>query len=326
MPYPNHRPRRLRSTPAMRRLVAQTSLEPRHLVLPMFVADGISEPRAIESMPGVFQHTRDSLRKAAAEAVTAGVGGLMLFGVPKEEDKDATGSAGIAEDGILNVALRDLAADLGSDTVLMADTCLDEFTDHGHCGVLDVRGRVDNDVTNARYVELAVAQANSGAHVVGPSGMMDGQVAAIRAGLDAAGHSDVVILAYAAKFASGFYGPFREAVGSSLQGDRRTYQQNPGNAREALHEIELDIDEGADMIMVKPAMAYLDVVRTAAEVSPVPVAAYQVSGEYSMIHAAADNGWIDLRTMALETLTSIRRAGADIVLSYWAAEAADWLA
>ena len=325
MPYPNHRPRRLRSTPAMRRLVAQTSLEPRHLVLPMFVADG-SEPRPVESMPGVYQHTRDSLRKAAAEAVTAGVGGLMLFGVPKDEDKDATGSAGVAEDGILNVALRDLASDLGSDTVLMADTCLDEFTDHGHCGVLDVRGRVDNDVTNARYVELAVAQANSGAHVVGPSGMMDGQVAAIRDGLDAAGHTDVVILAYAAKFASGFYGPFREAVGSSLQGDRRTYQQNPGNAREALHEVELDIDEGADIIMVKPAMAYLDVVRAAADISPVPVAAYQVSGEYSMIRAAADNGWIDLRAVALETLTSIRRAGADIVLSYWAADVADWLA
>lgn len=310
----------------MRRLVAQTSLEPRHLVLPMFVADGISEPRPIGSMPGVFQHTRDSLRKAAAEAVAAGVGGLMLFGVPTDGDKDATGSAGVAEDGILNVALRDLAADLGSDTVLMADTCLDEFTDHGHCGVLDVRGRVDNDLTNARYVELAVAQANSGAHVVGPSGMMDGQVAAIREGLDAAGHADVVILAYAAKFASGFYGPFREAVGSSLQGDRRTYQQSPGNAREALHEVALDIDEGADMIMVKPAMAYLDVVRAAAEISPVPVAAYQVSGEYSMIAAAAANGWIDLRTVALETLTSIRRAGADIVLSYWAADVADWLA
>jgi len=326
MPYPNHRPRRLRSTPAMRRLVAQTSLEPRHLVLPMFVADGISEPRPIGSMPGVFQHTRDSLRKAAAEAVTAGVGGLMLFGVPTDSDKDSTGSAGVAEDGILNVALRDLAADLGSDTVLMADTCLDEFTDHGHCGVLDVRGRVDNDLTNARYVELAVAQANSGAHVVGPSGMMDGQVAAIREGLDEAGHADVVILAYAAKFASGFYGPFREAVGSSLQGDRRTYQQSPGNAREALHEVALDIDEGADMIMIKPAMAYLDVVRAAAEISPVPVAAYQVSGEYSMIAAAAANGWIDLRTVALETLTSIRRAGADIVLSYWAADVADWLA
>ncbi|MBJ7338644.1 porphobilinogen synthase [Mycolicibacterium sp.] len=326
MAYPRHRPRRLRSTPAMRRLVAQTSLEPRHLVLPMFVADGTSEPRPIDSMPGVVQHSRDSLRKAAAEAVSAGVGGLMLFGVPRDEDKDAGGSIGIAEDGVLNVALRDLAADLGDATVLMADTCLDEFTDHGHCGVLDARGRVDNDATNVRYIELAVAQANSGAHVVAPSGMMDGQVAAIRDGLDAAGHADTVILAYAAKFASGFYGPFREAVSSSLEGDRRTYQQNPGNAKEALHEVELDIDEGADIIMVKPAMAYLDVVRAAAEISPVPVAAYQVSGEYSMISAAAANGWIDLRTVALETLTSIRRAGADIVLSYWAADAAGWLA
>jgi porphobilinogen synthase len=296
------------------------------LVLPMFVADGLKEPRAIDSMPGVVQHTRESLRKAAAEAVAAGVGGLMLFGVPRDEDKDATGSVGVAEDGILNVALRDLAADLGDTTVLMADTCLDEFTDHGHCGVLDGSGRVDNDATNARYVELAIAQANSGANVVGPSGMMDGQVAAIRDGLDAAGHADVVILAYAAKFASGFYGPFREAVSSSLQGDRRTYQQDPGNAREALHEIELDIDEGADIIMVKPAMAYLDLVRAAADVSPVPVAAYQVSGEYSMISAAAANGWIDLRTVALETLTGIRRAGADIVLSYWAADVASWLA
>ncbi|MDT5179420.1 MAG: porphobilinogen synthase [Mycobacterium sp.] len=310
----------------MRRLVAQTSLEPRHLVLPMFVADGISEPRPIESMPGVVQHTRDSLRKAAADAVSSGIGGLMLFGVPRDEDKDATGSIGIAEDGILNIALRDLSADLGDETVLMADTCLDEFTDHGHCGVLDVRGRVDNDLTNDRYIELAVAQANSGAHVVAPSGMMDGQVAAIRDGLDAAGHTDVAILAYAAKFASGFYGPFRDAVGSSLKGDRRTYQQDAGNAREALHEVELDLDEGADMVMIKPAMAYLDLVRAAADISPVPVAAYQVSGEYSMISAAAANGWIDLRTVALETLTSIRRAGADIVLSYWAADVADWLA
>jgi porphobilinogen synthase len=310
----------------MRRLVAQTSLEPRHLVLPMFVADGLSEPRPIDSMPGVVQHTRDSLRKAAAEAVASGVGGLMLFGVPRDEDKDASGSIGIAEDGILNVALRDLAADLGDETVLMADTCLDEFTDHGHCGLLDAAGAVDNDATNARYIELAVAQANSGAHVVGPSGMMDGQVAAIRDGLDAAGHADVVILAYAAKFASGFYGPFRDAVGSSLKGDRRTYQQDAGNAREALREVELDIDEGADIIMIKPAMAYLDLVRAAADISPVPVAAYQVSGEYSMICAAAANGWIDLRTVALETLTSIRRAGADIVLSYWAADVADWLA
>jgi porphobilinogen synthase len=277
-------------------------------------------------MPGVVQHTRESLRKAAAEAVSAGVGGLMLFGVPRDEDKDASGSVGIAEDGILNAALRDLSADLGDATVLMADTCLDEFTDHGHCGVLDAAGRVDNDATNVRYVELAVAQANSGVQVVGPSGMMDGQVAAIRDGLDAAGHTDVLILAYAAKFASGFYGPFREAVSSSLSGDRRTYQQEPGNAREALHEIELDIDEGADIIMVKPAMAYLDLVRAAADVSPVPVAAYQVSGEYSMISAAAANGWIDLRTVALETLTGIRRAGADIVLTYWAADVATWLA
>jgi len=292
----------------------------------MFVADGIDEPRPIDSMPGVVQHTRESLRRAAVAAVDAGVGGLMLFGVPADDDKDATGSAGIAEDGVLNVALRDLADEVGDATVLMADTCLDEFTDHGHCGVLDAEGRVDNDATNARYVELAVAQADSGVHVVGPSGMMDGQVAAIRDGLDAAGHGDVAILAYAAKFASGFYGPFREAVASSLQGDRRTYQQDPGNAREARHELELDIAEGADMVMVKPAMAYLDLVRVAAEVSPVPVAAYQVSGEYSMISAAAANGWIDMRTVALETLIGIRRAGADIVLTYWAADVAGWLA
>ena len=292
----------------------------------MFVADGLTEPRAIASMPGVVQHTRDSLRKAAAEAVDLGVGGLMVYGVPRGEDKDASGSAGIAEDGILNVALRDLAADLGDATVLMADTCLDEFTDHGHCGVLDGEGRVDNDATNALYVELAVAQANSGAHVVAPSGMMDGQVGAIRDGLDDAGRTDVAILAYAAKFASAFYGPFREAVSSSLVGDRRTYQQDPRNAREAIHEIELDIDEGADIVMVKPAMSYLDVVRAAADISPVPVAAYQISGEYSMICAAAANGWIDLQASALESLVGIRRAGADIVLTYWAADAASWLA
>jgi porphobilinogen synthase len=321
-----HRPRRLRATPALRRLVAQTSLEPRHLVLPMFVADGIDEPRAIASMPGVVQHTRESLRRAAADAVAAGVGGLMIFGVPRQQDRDATGSAGVHPDGILNVALRDLAADLGDATVLMADTCLDEFTDHGHCGVLDSAGRVDNDATNVLYAKLAVAQAKSGAHVVGPSGMMDGQVAAIRDGLDAAGFTDVVILAYAAKFASAFYGPFREAVGSGLTGDRRTYQQDGGNFREALREIDLDLDEGADIVMVKPAMAYLDVVRAAAEISPVPVAAYQVSGEYAMISAAAANGWVDGRAAALESLISIRRAGADIVLSYWAAEAAGWLA
>jgi len=291
----------------------------------MFVADGIDDPRPIASMPGVVQHTRDSLRSAAANAVAAGVGGLMIFGVPRIEDRDATGSVGLRPDGILNAALRDLTNDLGDATVLMADTCLDEFTDHGHCGIVDDAGRVDNDATNTQYVKLAVAQAKSGVHVVSPSGMMDGQVAAIRDGLDAAGFSDVAILAYAAKFASAFYGPFREAVGSGLDGDRRTYQQDTGNSREALREITLDIEEGADIVMVKPAMAYLDIVRAAAEISPVPVAAYQVSGEYSMIAAAAANGWVDCRASALESLLSIRRAGADIVLSYWAADAAGWL-
>jgi len=292
----------------------------------MFVADGIDEPRPISSMPGVVQHTRDSLRRAATDAVASGLGGLMIFGVPRTKDKDATGSVGLRPDGILNVALRDLAGDLGDATVLMADTCLDEFTDHGHCGIVDEAGRIDNDATNAQYVKLAVAQANSGAHVVGPSGMMDGQVAAIRDGLDAAGHTDVAILAYAAKFASAFYGPFREAVASGLTGDRRTYQQEAGNSREALREIALDVEEGADIVMVKPAMAYLDIVRAAAEISPVPVAAYQVSGEYAMIAAAAANGWVDGRATVLESLTGIRRAGADIVLTYWAVDAAGWLA
>ena len=309
----------------MRRLVAQTSVQPRHLVLPMFVADGITESRPISSMPGVVQHTRDSLRAAAAEAVTAGIGGLMIFGVPRVADRDATGSCGLRPDGILNVALRDLASDLGDATVLMADTCLDEFTDHGHCGVVDDSGRVDNDATNSQYVKLAVAQAKAGAHVVGLSGMMDGQVAAVRSGLDAAGFTEAVILAYAAKFASAFYGPFREAVASALTGDRRTYQQDGGNAREAMREIVLDIEEGADIIMVKPAMAYLDIVRAAAEISPVPVAAYQVSGEYAMIAAAAANGWVDGPAAALESLTGIRRAGADIVLTYFAVDAAGWL-
>ncbi|MBB4852839.1 porphobilinogen synthase [Mycobacteroides chelonae] len=325
MPFPSQRPRRLRTTPAIRRLVAETTLAPRQLVLPMFVADGISERKPISSLPGVVQHSVESARRAAEDAVNAGVGGLMLFGVPQEKDKDATGSAGLRPEGILNRALSALAADLGDSTVLMADTCLDEFTDHGHCGVLDAAGRVDNDATLTQYVDMAVAQANSGAHVVGPSGMMDGQVAAIRDGLDAAGHTDVIILAYAAKYASAFYGPFREAVGSSLRGDRRTYQQDVANGREALHEAELDVEEGADIVMVKPAMAYLDVLRQVADVSPVPVAAYQVSGEYAMICAAAQNNWIDLQAMALETLTSIRRAGADIVLTYWAADAAGWL-
>lgn len=303
--------------------MAETALAPRNLVLPMFVAEGLAQPRPIDSMPGVVQHTLDSLRAGAVEAVAAGVGGLMLFGVP--EHRDATGSGATAEGGILNVALRTLRAELGEDTVLMADTCLDEFTDHGHCGVLAADGSVDNDATLQRYVELAVVQAESGAQLVGPSGMMDGQVAAIRAGLDLAGHFDTAILAYSAKYASAFYGPFREAVGSTLRGDRRTYQQDPANRREAVREVDLDVAEGADLVMVKPAMAYLDILRETADRSPVPVAAYQVSGEYAMISAAAAKGWIDRDRTIVETLTSIRRAGADIVLTYWAAEVAGWV-
>lgn len=323
--FPVDRPRRLRRTPALRRLVAETSLEPRHLVLPMFVADGLSEPREISSMPGVHQHTLDSLSRAAEEAVAAGVGGVMLFGVPRPEDKDADGSRGSDPDGILNTGLRRLRADLGDSTVIMADTCLDEFTDHGHCGIVTEDGVVDNDATLARYVDMAISQAEAGAHLLGPSGMMDGQVAAIRAGLDAAGHSDVGQLAYSAKYASAFYGPFREAVGSSLTGDRRTYQQDAANRREATREVELDLAEGADMVMVKPAMSYLDILRDVANLSTVPVAAYQISGEYAMITAAAQNGWIDRDAAVLESLTSIRRAGADVVLTYWATEAAGWL-
>ncbi|MFE5706035.1 porphobilinogen synthase [Rhodococcus koreensis] len=323
--FPTHRPRRLRRTPALRRLVAETSLEPRHLVLPMFVADGIDEPREISSMPGVFQHTPDSLRRAATEAAEAGLGGLMLFGVPRPDDKDPEGSGASDPDGILNRGLRWLADEVGDATVIMADTCLDEFTDHGHCGVLDANGAVDNDLTLQRYVDMAVAQAEAGAHLLGPSGMMDGQVGAIRKALDDAGYTDVGQLAYSAKYASAFYGPFREAVGSSLQGDRRTYQQDSANRRESLREVDLDVDEGADMVMVKPAMSYLDILRETADRSPVPVAAYQISGEYSMITAAAQNGWIDRDAAILESLTSIRRAGADVVLTYWATEAAGWL-
>ncbi|MEV0948039.1 porphobilinogen synthase [Rhodococcus sp. NPDC049939] len=323
--FPSHRPRRLRQTPAMRRLVAESSLEPRHLVLPMFVADGIEAPREISSMPGVFQHTPDSLRRAATEAVEAGVGGIMLFGVPRPEDKDADGSGASDPGGILNRGLRWIADEVGDATVIMADTCLDEFTDHGHCGVLGADGEVDNDLTLQRYVDMAVAQADSGAHLLGPSGMMDGQVAVIRKALDGAGHTDVGQLAYSAKYASAFYGPFREAVGSSLQGDRRTYQQDPANRRESLREVDLDLAEGADIVLVKPAMSYLDIVRETADRSPVPVAAYQISGEYSMITAAAQNGWIDRDAAIFESLTSIRRAGADIVLTYWATEAAGWL-
>jgi porphobilinogen synthase len=320
VPFPTHRPRRLRSTPALRRLVAETTLRPRQLVLPMFVKEGAVEPAPVASRPGVVQHTRDSLRKAAAEAVAAGIGGLMLFGVPARHD--ATGSAGLDPDGVLNVALRDVRGEVGDATVVMADTCLDEFTDHGHCGVLDERGAVDNDATLAVYGRMAVAQADAGAHLVGPSGMMDGQVGAIRAALDAAGHADTGILAYTAKYASAFYGPFRDAVNSQLRGDRKSYQQDPSNVRESLRELALDLAEGADLVMVKPAMAYLDVLRAVAEAADVPVAAYQVSGEYAMVEAAAERGWLDRDRAILETLTAIRRAGADVVLTYWATEVA----
>jgi porphobilinogen synthase len=321
--FPTQRPRRLRSTPALRRLVAETELRPRNLVLPMFVRENAAEPVPIASMPGVVQHSRDSLRKSASEAVAAGVGGLMLFGVP--EHKDATGSGGIDPNGVLNVALADVYAEVGDATVIMSDCCLDEFTDHGHCGVLDADGRVDNDATLAMYAEMAVAQATAGAHLIGPSGMMDGQVGVIREALDTAGLADAGILAYTAKYASAFFGPFREAVQSSLKGDRKTYQQDPANARESLRELALDLAEGADAVMVKPAMAYLDVLRTVADNSDVPVAAYQVSGEYSMIEAAAAKGWVERDRIVLETLTGIRRAGADLVLSYWATEVSGWL-
>jgi porphobilinogen synthase len=273
-------------------------------------------------MPGVVQHTADSLLDAAREAVDAGVGGIMVFGVPQDGDKDATGSCGLRADGILNRSLRALREELGDDTVLMSDLCLDEFTDHGHCGVLADDGSVDNDATLAVYAEMAVAQAAAGAHVVGPSGMMDGQVRVVREALDAAGHQDVAVLAYTAKYASAAYGPFREAVGSSLQGDRRTYQQDPANRTESLRELRLDLAEGADMVMVKPALPYLDVLSDVAEIADVPVAAYQVSGEYAMIEAAAAHGWLDRDRMVLETLTSVRRAGAQVVLTYYAVHAA----
>jgi porphobilinogen synthase len=321
--YPRNRPRRLRTTAAMRQLVRETTVAPHQLVLPVFVKQGATEPVPIASMPGVVQHSRESLRKVAAEAVAAGLGGIMLFGVPVT--KDATGSGATDPDGVLNTALRDVRAEVGDDIVIMADTCLDEFTDHGHCGLLDAAGRVDNDATLAVYAEMAVAQVHAGAHLVGLSGMMDGQVGVIREALDAAGYSDAGILAYSAKYASAFYGPFRDAVESQLHGDRFTYQQDPANAREALREVALDLAEGADIVMVKPALSYLDVLHAVAEVSDVPVAAYQVSGEYSMVEAAVARGWVDRRRTVLEMLTSIRRAGADLVLTYWAVRAAGWL-
>ncbi|MBG6179891.1 porphobilinogen synthase [Arthrobacter sp. CAN_A1] len=323
MSFPHHRPRRLRTTPALRRLTAEHRLSPAELVLPAFIREGLTSPHPISSMPGVVQHTTGSLKRAAAEAVELGVGGIMLFGIPAH--RDATGSAGLDPDGVLNRAIADVRAEVGDDLVIMSDVCLDEFTDHGHCGVLAADGTVDNDATLTVYAEMAVAQANAGAHVLGPSGMMDGQVAVIRQALEEAGHQETAVLAYAAKYASAFYGPFREAVDSQLTGDRRTYQMDAANRREALLEVELDLEEGADMVMVKPAMSYLDILADVAALSPVPVGAYQISGEYAMIEAAAANGWIDRRRAIEESVLGIKRAGANIILTYWAAELAGWL-
>ncbi|MDN4171761.1 porphobilinogen synthase [Nocardioides sp. SOB77] len=314
------RPRRLRTTPALRRMVAETSLEARQLVLPLFVREGIDAPAPISSMPGVVQHSRSSLLGAVAEAAELGLGGVMLFGIPGS--KDATGSGAIDPAGVLNLAITDVVAEVGDALTVMSDLCLDEFTDHGHCGLLTPDGRVDNDRTLERYAEMALAQADAGVDMVGPSGMMDGQVGVVRAALDAAGHTDVSVLAYSAKYASAFFGPFREAVDSSLVGDRRTYQQDPANGVEGVREALLDVEQGADLVMVKPALSYLDVVRRVRDAVDVPVAAYNVSGEYAMLEAAAAQGWIDREPAILESLVSIRRAGADIVLTYWAAEAA----
>jgi porphobilinogen synthase len=323
--FPGTRPRRLRRTPALRRLVSDVRLHPADLVLPLFVKEGLSEPAPIASMPGVVQHSRDSVRKAAAEAAEAGVGGLILFGVPAV--KDARGSGADDPQGIVQLAVADLVAEVGDATVVMTDLCLDEYTDHGHCGLLTAEGEVDNDATLERYAAAAVAQARAGSQVIAPSGMMDGQVAAIRSALDGAGFEQLPVLAYSAKYASAFYGPFRDAAECAPQfGDRAAYQQDAGRATsEGVREALLDVAEGADAVMVKPAMAYLDVVHAVAQAVDVPVAAYQVSGEYAMVEAAAQQGWVDRRRIVLETLTGIRRAGASVVLTYWATEAAGWL-
>jgi porphobilinogen synthase len=320
---PYYRPRRLRRTAALRRLAAETRVGPSNLIQPLFLREGINEPRPISSMPGVMQHTRDTLRKAAVEAVDRGVGALMLFGIP--EGRDPQGSGAVDPDGILQVALRDVAAEVGDSTVVIGDINLDEYTDHGHTGVLNAAGEVDNDASIELYARAAVVQADAGAQVVAPSGMMDGQVRRIREALDEAGHQNVAIMGYSAKYASGFYGPFRDAVESTLRGDRKSYQQNPGNIRESLLEVELDVAEGADMVMVKPALAYLDILRMVADSVNVPVATYQVSGEYSMVEAAAANGWINRDQIILETLTSMHRAGASMIITYWATEFAQRL-
>jgi porphobilinogen synthase len=318
--FPTQRPRRLRQTAAVRALVAETRLHQADLVLPVFVREGASEPLPITSMPGVVQHSLDSLAAVAKESVAAGLGGLMLFGVPTI--RDAVGSGAVDPEGILNVGLRTVRDAVGDDLVVMADLCLDEFTDHGHCGLVDSEGRVDNDATLEQYAAVALAQVRAGAQVLGLSGMMDGQVGFVRKALDDNGFQNTIILAYAAKYASGFYGPFREAVESTLKGDRSTYQQDPANTVESLREVELDLAEGADIVMVKPALPYLDIVSAVAQMSPVPVAAYQVSGEYAQIEAAAAHGWIDRERVMMESLISIRRAGAQIILTYYALEAA----
>ena len=314
------RPRRLRTSPVLRRMVAETSVAPRQLILPAFVAEGLTGPRPITSMPGVDQHSLDSIRRLAADSAAAGLAGIMLFGVPLPEKKDPDGSQALAEDGILNRAIAAVRAEVGDDLLVMSDVCLDEFTDHGHCGVLTSTGSVDNDATVELYAQMAVLHAEAGAHLVGPSGMMDGQVGAIRSALDAAGHIDTAILAYTAKYSSAYYGPFREAVGSSLQGDRKTYQQDLTNGAEALREVALDLEQGADIVMIKPALSYLDVIARVAAAVDVPVAAYNISGEYAMIETAAQHGLIDRDAAITETLISIARAGADIILSYWALE------
>ena len=325
MAFPQRRLRRLRRTPALRRLVAETRLSVDDLVAPLFVREGIREPQPITSLPGVVQHTRESLRKEVSELAALGIPGVILFGVPAR--KDAEGSGAWDPEGIVQLALQDLRAEVGDDMVLIADLCVDEYTDHGHCGIVGPDGDVDNDATLVLYERAAVAQANAGADITAPSGMMDGQVAAIRRALDDAGHSSTAILAYAAKYASALYGPFREAVDVTIAGggDRKGYQQDPSNAREALAEIRADIAEGADLVMVKPALAYLDVIAAARAETDLPVAAYHVSGEYSMIKAAAERGWIDGDAVALEHLTAIKRAGADVILTYLAREIAETL-
>ena len=314
------RPRRLRTTPAMRAMVAETRVAPAQLMMPVFVREGISEPVEIKAMPSQYQHTTDSIKKLAAELAEAGVGGIDLFGVPADEQKDETGSIAWDPEGILNRGIAAVREEVGDALVVCADTCLDEFTSHGHCGVLTEDGRVDNDPTLDLYAKMALSQARAGAHMVSPSGMMDGQVEVIRQSLDEGGYQDVSIMAYSAKYASAFFGPFREAVSCNLKGDRKTYQQDPANRIEGLREALLDISEGADIVMVKPASHYLDVLADVAGAVDVPVAAYQVSGEYAMVEAAAANGWIDRERAIDESIVSIARAGANIILTYWALE------